>query len=71
MTYACPTPTAVGAYRELLRGYGTTPRGMDHLAAQYYIVKEVKELNELKELNEFNERTIRAAGRSPDRGEEF
>ena len=64
MTYACPTPTAVGAYRELLRGYGTTPRGMDHLAAQYYIVKEVKELNE------FNERAIRAEGRSPDRGRE-
>lgn len=34
---------------------------MDHLAAQYYIVKEVKELNE------FNERAIRAEGRSPDR----
>ena len=64
VTYACPTPTAVGAYRELLRGYGTTPRGMDHLAAQYYIVKEVNELNE------FNERTIRATGRSSDRGEE-
>ena len=65
MTYACPTPTAVDAYRELLRGYGTTPRGMDHLAAQYYIVKEVKELNEFierEELNEFNERAICAAG---------
>ena len=37
---------------------------MDHLAAQYYVVKEVKELNE------FNERTIRAEGRSPDRGRE-
>jgi hypothetical protein len=47
-----------------MRGYGTTPRGMDHLAAQYYVVKEVKELNE------FNERTIRAEWRSPDRGEE-
>ena len=35
---------------------------MDHLAAQYYIVKEVNELNE------FNERTICAEGRSPDRG---
>ena len=48
-----------------MRGYGTTPRGMDHLAAQYYIVKEVKELNEFnerKELNEFNERAICAAG---------
>ena len=67
MTYACPTPTAVGAYRELLRGYGTTPRGMDHLATQYYIVKEVKEV---KEVNEFNERTIRAERRSPDRGRE-
>ena len=47
-----------------MRGYGTTPRGMDHLAAQYYIVKEV---NEVKELNEFNERAIRAEGRSPGR----
>ena len=37
---------------------------MDHLAAQYYIVKEVKELNE------FNERAIRAEGSSPDRGRE-
>lgn len=34
------------------------------MAAQYYIVKEVKELNE------FNERTIRAEGRTPDRGED-
>ena len=50
-----------------MRGYGTTPRGMDHLAAQYYIVKEVKEV---KELNEFNECAIRAEGRSPDRGRE-
>ena len=42
-----------------MRGYGTTPRGMDHLAAQYYIVKEVKELNEFNEckeaaLNQYN-----------------
>ena len=37
---------------------------MDHLAAQYYIVKQVKELNE------FNERAIRAERRSPDRGRE-